>query len=266
MKGLKKYLNHSRDTQIERDRYDQTSMRILEDESLDPPQGYIDFPPEHIPPFYSYYTIIQKFLQSSANIKILEIGAGTGQHTRQLIASNTHVTVLDISEKSLAIIKNKFNDKVITTLGNMEELPFEDSSFDLIVSCGSLSYGDPTKVDKEIVRVLKPRGSFIFIDTLNHNLLYKMNRWIRVIRGTRSLSTVVRIPTLARISELRDSFESSSILFFGAWIWVHQITKYIFGKKRSLKVFNLLESKFGNGRYSFKVVAELKGKRLDLSI
>jgi ubiquinone/menaquinone biosynthesis C-methylase UbiE len=43
----------------------------------------------------------------------------------------------------------------------MEKLPFADQSFDLIVSAGSLSYGDNDKVLDEIYRVLKNKGAFI---------------------------------------------------------------------------------------------------------
>jgi ubiquinone/menaquinone biosynthesis C-methylase UbiE len=51
----------------------------------------------------------------------------------------------------------------------MEKLPFADQSFDIIVSAGSLSYGDNDIVMNEIYRVLKLQGVFIAIDSLNNN-------------------------------------------------------------------------------------------------
>jgi ubiquinone/menaquinone biosynthesis C-methylase UbiE len=51
----------------------------------------------------------------------------------------------------------------------MEKLPFANQSFDIIVSAGSLSYGDNDIVMNEIYRVLKLQGVFIAIDSLNNN-------------------------------------------------------------------------------------------------
>jgi ubiquinone/menaquinone biosynthesis C-methylase UbiE len=54
----------------------------------------------------------------------------------------------------------------------MEKLPFADQSFDLIVSAGSLSYGDNDIVMNEIYRVLKLIHYFVTIITnLNADLL-----------------------------------------------------------------------------------------------
>jgi ubiquinone/menaquinone biosynthesis C-methylase UbiE len=47
----------------------------------------------------------------------------------------------------------------------------------LIVSAGSLSYGDNDKVLDEIYRVLKNKGAFIAIDSLNNNPIYRLNRF-----------------------------------------------------------------------------------------
>jgi hypothetical protein len=44
------------------------------------------------------------------------------------------------------------NDKLTTKVADMEKLPFADQSFDLIVSAGSLSYGDNDKVLDEIYK------------------------------------------------------------------------------------------------------------------
>ena len=56
----------------------------------------------------------------------------------------------------------------------MENLPFKNESFDIVICSGSLSYGDHKIVRNEIFRVLKNNSFFICIDSLDHNLIYKL--------------------------------------------------------------------------------------------
>jgi ubiquinone/menaquinone biosynthesis C-methylase UbiE len=108
---------------------------------------------------------------------VLEIGAGMGENTKFLLATEAKVCATDISEYSLSVIEKRFNnDKLTTKVADMEKLPFAGQSFDIIVSAGSLSYGDNDKVLDEIYRVLKNKGVFIAIDSLNNNPIYRLNR------------------------------------------------------------------------------------------
>ena len=66
-------------------------------------------------------------------------------------------TFLDISQKSLEFLKKRYakykNFKCINA--NMDQTPFENESFDLIVTAGSLSYANNKYLMKEILRLLK---------------------------------------------------------------------------------------------------------------
>jgi ubiquinone/menaquinone biosynthesis C-methylase UbiE len=212
---------------------------------------------------------IQKDLEikfiDSANIEfgnLLEVGCGNGVMTRYFESIASSVTALDISDISLEVLQKKFNGLVTTVVGNIEELPFPTSSFDLIISCGVLSYGDPSKVDSEILRVLRPGGTFIFIDSLNHNPIFKLNRWIRFMRGNRSLSTVIRIPKMTRVEKIASSFQESQYKTFGKWIWLHQLLRYLLGSQFALRIYDLLEGLDGQSKYGFKIVAILKNKNI----
>jgi ubiquinone/menaquinone biosynthesis C-methylase UbiE len=49
--------------------------------------------------------------------------------------------------------------------GDAADMPFQDDSFDLIVSSGSLHHWDkPARIFNEIHRVLKPSGSALIVD------------------------------------------------------------------------------------------------------
>ena len=254
-----KFWDHAKDIERERKRYDLASSLVTSKSLDNSEEGYLNFPAHHIPPFMKYYSLIEEELFDVKDV--LEIGAGTGQHTRPVVTPSTNVTVLDISENSLEVLQSKFMGRVSTIVGNIEELPFSDSSFDLIISCGVLSYGDPSKVDREIVRTLRPGGTFIFIDSLNHNPLFKINRWIRFLRGSRSLSTVLRIPKIKRVQKLSKYFHEANFTTFGKWIWIFQIINFFLSNEQSLRVYNSIEQSNAKSKYGFKIVAKLKGKK-----
>jgi len=252
---IRKFLLKLNSIEVERSRYNHSSMEYLRSPSSIPNEGFEEFPNHHKQPFRQYYDELAKNL--TGKVDILEIGAGTGQHTRPVVTSTTKVTALDISENSLEVLRTRFGNEVKTVKGNIESLPFADSSFDLVISCGSLSYGDQDLVDSEIKRVLRIGGSFIFIDSLNHNFVYKMNRFLRCVLRSRSFSTFFRIPKLKRISDLALYFEKPNVYYFGSYLWVYQIFSIFLGERNSLKVSNFFESHFPSQKQAFKVVVVL---------
>lgn len=251
-RAIKKYLLRQKSYEIERIRYNDSSLTYLLSPSSLPNDGFKEFPNHHKPPFHRYYNEIARNL--AGKIDILEIGAGTGQHTRPVVNTSTRVTAIDISENSLELLKTRFGDQVETVNGNIESLPFADSSFDLVISCGSLSYGAQNLVDSEIKRVLRFGGSFIFLDSLNHNLVYKMNRYVHWVLRTRSLSTVRRIPKLKRIKSFGLAFKQTDIYYFGSYLWIYQIFSFFLGDRKALRINDFFESMFPSGKYAFKVV------------
>ena len=93
--------------------------------------------------------------------KILDVGAGTGRLAVYLQNRGAKVTALDVSEKMLEIIKRK-SKKVITMVGDAENLPFEKNSFDIVVAAFLIVHlKDPKTFFDEVYRVLKDGGIFI---------------------------------------------------------------------------------------------------------
>ena len=147
----------------------------------------------------------------------------------------------------------------MTQVADMECLPFDASSFDVIVSAGSLSYGDPHLVDAEIRRVLRPGGRLIFIDSLNHNPVYRMNRWLHYLRGNRSKSTLMRMPDMARIASLGLGFSKVNVHYFGALSFAMPILARFFGKNTAQAVSDRIDHLFGVRRSAFKFVIVAQG-------
>ena len=136
----------------------------------------------------------------------------------------------------------------------MESLPFDDSSFDVITSAGSLSYGAPILVDTEIRRVLRPGGMLICVDSLNNNPVYRANRWIHYLRGNRSKSTLKRMPDLARIRSLSEGFSSVNVRFFGAMSFVMPGIARLFGENTARVASDRIDQLVGVRRSAFKFV------------
>ena len=103
---------------------------------------------------------------------ILDIATGTGDLAINLIETNAEKIVgLDISEGMLEVGKQKINKKNLNhtiemIVGDSENLPFENASFDAItVAFGVRNFENLEKGLSEILRVLKPNGTFVILET-----------------------------------------------------------------------------------------------------
>jgi len=145
----------------------------------------------------------------------------------------------------------------------MEALPFRDNAFDAVTSAGSLSYGDPELVDAEIKRVLRPGGIFICVDSLNHNLIYRFNRWVHYLRGDRTKSTIVRMPTMTRIQSISRGFKRAEVHFFGAVSYLMPILARIIGQSHAAKVSDVIDRLVDVRRSAFKFVLVARGPQIN---
>lgn len=98
---------------------------------------------------------------------VLDCGAGTGTTAflaAQIVGPDGHVTLFDLSEGMLAVAQEKANalglqERVTFHTGNMLDLPFEESSFDAVVSTYSICpLYNPNQGALELFRVLKAGG------------------------------------------------------------------------------------------------------------
>ena len=202
--------------------------------------------------FSKYYSEIQKMLNNSNQI-VLELGAGFGRHTSVIVNCDVKLLVLDISAVALDINEKIHKNLHGTLNSSIDNIPLPDQSIDVVISCESLSYADPERVNSEILRVLKPGGSLIVIDALNHNPIYKLNRILKILLGTRSFNSVFRIPNMKRIKELKSSFERSEVYFFGKWNWFLMPLTKIFPKIASELIIQKID-RFGPNCLAFKFV------------
>ncbi len=103
---------------------------------------------------------------------ILDIATGTGDLAINMVKTGaTEIIGLDISEGMLAVGRKKISAKKLDSKIKMvqadsEALPFEDNSFDAItVAFGVRNFENLEKGLSEILRVLKPQGVFVILET-----------------------------------------------------------------------------------------------------
>lgn len=103
--------------------------------------------------------------------KILDIATGTGDLAVEIKKQfpNSRVTGLDLSPGMIALAEKKVQKKGIEGIdllvGDSENLPFEDNSFDAItVAFGVRNFGDLPAGLKEMNRVLKKGGRVAILE------------------------------------------------------------------------------------------------------
>jgi len=100
--------------------------------------------------------------------KTLEIGFGTGLNLNHYPASVKQLTAIDVNPGMNRIALRRIAGSQInvqSSILNGLSIPFEDSTFDCVVSTWTLcSIPDVRLALQEIYRVLKPRGHFYFAE------------------------------------------------------------------------------------------------------
>ena len=104
--------------------------------------------------------------------RILDVATGTGDLAINLAKTDAEEIIgLDISAGMLSVGKEKvaaknLDDRIKMVQGDSENLPFEDNYFDAItVAFGIRNFETLEKGLAEILRVLKPGGIFVILET-----------------------------------------------------------------------------------------------------
>ncbi|MFL0353957.1 bifunctional demethylmenaquinone methyltransferase/2-methoxy-6-polyprenyl-1,4-benzoquinol methylase UbiE [Xanthomarina sp. GH4-25] len=113
-----------------------------------------------------------KIVASSQPEMVLDIATGTGDMAINLAETSAKKIIgLDISEGMLnvgkqKILKKGLENKIEMVVGDSENLPFENNTFDAItVGFGVRNFESLEKGLAEIYRVLKPKGVFVILET-----------------------------------------------------------------------------------------------------
>ncbi|ODG99013.1 hypothetical protein A4S05_06665 [Nostoc sp. KVJ20] len=97
---------------------------------------------------------------------VLEPGAGNAEFTKRLATSGATIVGVEISPNQVAIANERLIEfpKAKVVVGDINKLDFPDGTFDAIVGNAVLHHFDLITALPEMLRVLKPGGSFFFTE------------------------------------------------------------------------------------------------------
>lgn len=106
--------------------------------------------------------LLVKAARFGAGARVLEIGSGPGHIAAALAETGADVTGIDFSGSMIDVAKARYPELSFHE-ADAEALPFDDESFDAVVSSFVVHHlARPETVFREVHRVLKPGGRFAF--------------------------------------------------------------------------------------------------------
>lgn len=128
------------------------------------------------------------------NRDVLEIGVGMGaDHLQWAKHKPRNLTGIDLTSKALEFTRNRlFFNRFQSNLiqADAENLPYADSSFDIVYSWGVLHHSpDTAKAISEVFRVLKP-GGVARIMVYNRYSIVGFLLWLRYAKFKKSLDEI----------------------------------------------------------------------------
>ncbi|GAC1422622.1 MAG: class I SAM-dependent methyltransferase [Ktedonobacteraceae bacterium] len=104
-----------------------------------------------------YHVVLDK-TNVGRGTHLLDVGCGTGMAVQLAAKLGADVTGLDASETELVIARERVPNGDFR-IGEIEELPYADASFDVVAGFNSLQFAeDPLHALREARRVAKPGG------------------------------------------------------------------------------------------------------------
>lgn len=155
-------------------------------------------------------------------VKALDLGCGAGHAGFALASSGAHVTACDLSEKMLGVVSREAKRRglpIETVLSPAEELPFEDASFDLMVTRYSAHHWlDLKGALAEAARVLVPGGKLVAIDSIapEEPLFDTVLQTIELLRDASHVRNY-------RVSEWKSMLEEAGFTVGESDVWTVRI-------------------------------------------
>jgi SAM-dependent methyltransferase len=149
---------------------------------------------------------------------VLELGAGTGKLTQELVRQGHDVHATDPDPEMLRMLRMRCPD-VRTSIATAEAVPVPDRSVDVVVAAQAFHWFDPEQALPEIARVLRPGGRLALVWNERDERIPWVRRLGRVLGGSEgppgeSQAALVRSPLFGFVHETS----------FGSWQSVDRVS------------------------------------------
>jgi ubiquinone/menaquinone biosynthesis C-methylase UbiE len=177
------------------------------------------------------------------NKNVLECGCGIEGYSQKLAGKSNHYIAIDLSEKAIKYQKDKTKQLGINAeyyIMDIENLNFNDRSFDVIFGKSILHHTDLKKTFSELSRVLKSNGQAFFLEPIKYN---------PIVFAFRKLTPAIRTKnehplTIKDIGLAKTYFHKVEIEYFNFLSYI-TLLPYLSGKCNA-NLFNHLDKKFLN--------------------
>ena len=153
---------------------------------------------------------VTRLARIPAGAKVLDVACGTGVLARKLVddaGSRPVVSGLDPS-RAMLTVANQLEPRIEWAVGAAEKLPFEDESFDSVVSqFGMMFFDDRCLATREMWRVLKIAGRLTICvwSGLEENIVYEALADFLARHVSQAAADAVRLPfSLGNPQKLED--------------------------------------------------------------
>jgi ArsR family transcriptional regulator len=156
---------------------DQAAMRRVVKKRQDRMRAFFDSMAGRLGKDYvpgkSWKSTAEGFLHLLPPLTIADLGSGDGGFAVLLSQNAVRVIGVDSSEKMLDVARDQARragaSNVEFRLGEMEEVPIDDASVDLVFFSQSLHHAaHPERAIREAARILRPGGRIVILDLAKH--------------------------------------------------------------------------------------------------
>ena len=151
-----------------------------------------------------------RWLVGDHPVRVLELGAGSGQMTDALTAAGHDVVALDRSAEMLTRLASRLEVPVVRAVA--ERLPFPAGSFDVVVAAQAYHWFDAERVLPELARVLRTGGHLALVRNTRDESVPWVRRLTAIIDSEPDdLAAITDSLPMSGLFDLPDSAD------FGFW-------------------------------------------------
>lgn len=123
-----------------------------------------------------FFELEKSLVSNKKNIKIVDLGCGTGSFTKKISSLSDQIYGCDISTESIKTASN-FYPKINFSVQDIENLSYQNNFFDIVIFSGVLHHFDNlNKPLLEAKRILKDDGLIFAFDPNLYNPFFWMYR------------------------------------------------------------------------------------------